>query len=163
MVMHTFNLNRGKQKQMDLWSLRDFKTGVGEMLGRHPRPFPCQTSAQHSPTFQLLFFTTYLEKDLSAVQTAHELILQVREALNFSSSLKDPLGSIIDLSHQGCLLFFPIGEENITPTSNDKKGSQFSLLSTDFLITTPWLPVLTLQTGKCSGVSQSTSLLQNQV
>lgn len=82
-----------------------------------------------------------------------ELILQVGEALNISSSLRDPLGSIVDLSHEGCVLFFPKGEENITPTSNDKKGSQFSLFSTDFLITTPWLPVLTLQTGKCSGVS----------
>lgn len=90
-------------------------------------------------------------------------MLQVGEALNFSSSLRYPLGSIIDLSHQACLLFFFFlkgeknrREENITPTSNDKKGSQFSLLSTDFLITTPWLPVLTLQT---SNVLEFPSLL----
>lgn len=143
---------------MDLWSLRRQEKDLQNWGGGNARDGTqglshARRALNHSATFQLLFFTTYLEKDLSAVQTARELILQVREALNFSSSLKDPLGSIIDLSHQGCLLFFSIGKENITPTSNDKKGSQFSLLSTDFLITTPWLPVLTLQTGKCSGVS----------
>lgn len=156
--MHTFNLSRGKQKQMDLWSLRrqkkDLRNWGGGNVGDCTQGLShARQALNHSATFQLLFFTTYLEKDLSMLsRLPFELIHQVGEALNISSSLRDPLGSIVDLSHEGCLLFFPKGEENITPTSNDRKGSQFSLLSTDFLITLPWLPVLTLQTGKCSGV-----------
>lgn len=164
-MMHTFTLSRGKQKQMDLWNLRRQKKDLRNWGGGNARNGTqglshARQALSHSATFQLLFFyNLFREGSQYAVQAALELMLQVGEALNFSSSLRDPLGSIIDLSHQACLLFFFLKEkknrreENVTPTSNDKKGTQFSLLSTDFLITTPWHPVLTLQTGKCSGVS----------
>lgn len=116
--MHTFTLSRGKQKQMDLWNLRRQKKDLRNWGGGNARNGTqglshARQALSHSATFQLLFFyNLFREGSQYAVQAALELMLQVGEALNFSSSLRDPLGSIIDLSHQACLLFFfPKGEK----------------------------------------------------
>lgn len=77
---------------MDLWSLRRQEKDLQNWGGGNAQDGTQGLSharrvLNHSATFQLLFFTTYLEKDLSAVQAALELKLQAGEALHFSSSL----------------------------------------------------------------------------